>query len=331
MDAGPRQADFRRNEDLERLLQELNGMLAPAAAARPGRPTAPRHPTVLIMGSARSGTTLMLQWLAASGLFAYPSNLIARFYGAPYVGGLIQRMLCDPALGFRDEFAEVRPYDYSAAFRSDLGKTSGLTAPNVFWYFWRQHFRFDEYSRLADGDADPAAFRAGLADLEAALRRPVVMKGMIANWEIPRLDAILDRVVFLYVRRNPVYVAQSVLQSRERFFGDRRRWWSFKLPEYPRLAALPPLEQVAGQVCLTQRAVEEGLSRVAPSRQLSVDYEAFCRDPAAVHRALVARMAEQGCSLPADYLGPEQLESGNRRRLPEDEFDELQRHCAAYG
>ncbi|GAH14530.1 unnamed protein product, partial [marine sediment metagenome] len=28
----------------------------------------------------------MMQWLASTEMFAYPSNLLSRFYGSPYIG-----------------------------------------------------------------------------------------------------------------------------------------------------------------------------------------------------------------------------------------------------
>ena len=37
---------------------------------------------VLVVGGPRSGSTVMMQWLASSGVFAYPSNLLSRFYRA---------------------------------------------------------------------------------------------------------------------------------------------------------------------------------------------------------------------------------------------------------
>ena len=55
-----------------------------------------RFSKVFVVGALRSGTTLFTQWLATTGLTAYPTNLLSRFYGAPLVGAKIQQLLTDP-------------------------------------------------------------------------------------------------------------------------------------------------------------------------------------------------------------------------------------------
>src|SRR4249919_71291 len=142
-EADSRSAPMQRNPALERLLAELNDAL-PAAQAVLSVDTEDRHAKVFLLGAMRSGTTLYMQWLASTGQFAYPSNLLSRFYGAPLVGAKLQQLLTDPAYNFRNEILDFNaPLD----FRSENGKTTGALAPNEFWYFWRRFF-----PSLADGD-----------------------------------------------------------------------------------------------------------------------------------------------------------------------------------
>src|SRR5689334_1008692 len=84
---------FRRNSKLEELLRETNQLLAPSEAAAVADFRMPRFPVVLIVGAARSGSTVTMQWLAQTGTFAYPTNLLSRFYGAPSIGARIQQIL----------------------------------------------------------------------------------------------------------------------------------------------------------------------------------------------------------------------------------------------
>lgn len=325
-----RRGVYRRNPRLESLLDELNELLASAEDRILDRSGTPAFPVVLIVGVPRSGTTLFMQWLAQSGLFAYPSNLLARFYRAPYVGARIQQLLTDPDYAFRDEFADLLAT--AAGYRSDLGKTQGLLAPNEFWYFWRRFFPEPQEDWSAAARAPEAAtrFLKELAALENVFRRPVAMKAMIANWNIPALDALLERVVYVHVRRDPLYNAQSLLEARERFFGDRRRWYSFKPPQFLKLEALDPLEQVAGQVMLTRRAVDKGLEGIPGDRRLEVEYEAFCADPAAIFTALRRRLARQDFDMQAYYAGPEAFPVSNKWRLRDTDRLRLQAALDAY-
>ena len=296
-----RKAVHRKSDTLEELLAKVNGLLADSEARVLAGFRGPVHPVVLIVGAPRSGTTLLLQWLASTGKFAYPTNLLSRFYGAPYIGALIQEMLTKH--DFRGEIFDLRP---EIPFESRLGKTRGVLAPNEFWYFWRRFFHFGEIQKLTEEElrtVDVDTFLAEIAAVESVFAKPFAMKGMIAQWNLSFLDRSFPRVLFLHIRRRPLENARSLLDARRDYFGDERAWYSFKPPEYGDLTGLEPLEQVTAQVFWTNRAVEEGLAGVAPDRKLAVSYEDFCEDAAGVWKKLAEKLSSQGYD-PGSYAGP---------------------------
>ena len=316
-----RQKGYRRNEELETLLQELNEMLE--AAQRPvlARYAEPRYPVVLIVACARAGSTLLLQWLAGTGCFAYPTNLLSRFYGAPYIGARIQQLLTDSRYSFRDEFAD---YTSEVNFTSDLGKTRGILAPNEFWYFWRRFFHFGEIQTL-DDDAlqkvNAARFLSELAAWEAAFEKPILLKAHIINWIIPFIARTLKKVLFIHIDREPLYVAQSLLESRQKYFGTLEEWYSFRPPEYVSLKSLSPHAQVAGQVYATNAAISRGLSQVDERYWMRVRYEEFCQDPEQVLNTIQEKFLQQGLILHWHYRGPERFVCNNRLRLAAEEAE----------
>ena len=160
---------------------------------------------------------------------------------------------------------------------------------------------------------------AELAAVEAVFDKPLAMKGMILQLNIPFLSTILDKVLFLHIERHPFYTIQSLLESRIKFFGDRSRWYSVKPPEYDWLKDLDPIQQVCGQVYFTVKRINKGLDQLDPSRKLSIRYEQFCADPKSVFEEIVAKLAEQGLQLPGEYVGPSRFSHTNQVRLPEEE------------
>lgn len=324
---------FKRNPALEEHIEFLNNLLLPAETIA-DIPEKPQLPVILIMGNARSGTTLMSQWLAASEQFAYPSNLIARMHKNTYVAANIHRLLVDPLLNFRGEFSEIKPFDYDNSFQSDIGKTSGLAAPNVFWYFWRNYFPFGDISHLDDTQEsliDTEGFLRGLSGLEAGFGgRPVVMKGMIANWNIPLLDRMLPKVLFIHMKRSPYFNAQSILLARERFSGSRQDWWSFKPPEYDTLRKLSPIEQVAGQVYYTDKAVSDAGKTVDDARWLEIGYEQFCKHPKSFYDMIRAKIMRQSQYDIGSYRGPDHIPEHNRQKLTDPEMKELKHAYDSY-
>ncbi len=100
--------------------------------------------------------------------------------------------------------------------------------------------------------------------------------------ELDVLARTFPEARFLDLERDPYYVMQSLLEVRRRFRGDDTGWYSFKPPEYPRLAALSPHEQVAGQVLSIRRAIERQLAALPPERWTRITYRQLCERPAAV-------------------------------------------------
>ncbi|MET0050020.1 MAG: sulfotransferase [Candidatus Thiodiazotropha sp.] len=306
---------FQRNEELEMLLESLNSTLSQAEQVSLDNFTAPRYPLILIMGGPRSGTTLLLQWLAASGHFGYPSNLLARFYRAPRIGAMIQEMLLNPRYRYREDFADLQPYGYAHSFSSDLGKTEGLAAPNVFWYFWRRFFDFGERPFLDETkwqQANSRDFVRELAAMEAVFDKPFVMKGIIANWNVAQLNALFEHVLFIHVRREPAQQINSILKARERFRGDRKLWWGFKTPEFDSLEFDSAEAEIAAQIFFTRRALSQAFEQLPSERWLEVDYELFCENPAATYQQICERLERQRYSITDAYQGPEKYRNNNQ-------------------
>jgi hypothetical protein len=308
-----RRAPYERNRGLEDLLRDLSELLAPAERLALARQRERAWPVVLVIGPPRSGTTLAMQWLAASGAFGYPTNLLSRFYAAPAIGARVQELLTNPRYAFRDELAGLaREVD----FTSDLGKTRGALAPNEFWYFWRRFLPTVDIEPLGEraGEVDVSGLNAELAALADVFEKPLALKGLMLMYDLPAAAAFLPDAIFLHLERDPLFNAQSLLEARERFFGDRARWYSARPPEAAELERGSPFEQIAGQVVHTQRHIADGLRAVDPTRKLSVSYAGFCADPAATWSALGERLAARGCPLPG-YDGPPRFEATDTPRL----------------
>ncbi|MBE0505974.1 MAG: sulfotransferase [Marinospirillum sp.] len=312
--------NFSRVSDLEILLAELNENLATANEKYLDN-RIEQYSKIFIVGPLRSGTTLFTQWLANTGLVAYPTNLLSRFFGAPLVGAKIQQLLTDPRYNFRNEILD---FNSDISFSSDNGKTKGALAPNEFWYFWRRFLPFDELDYMPADELKQKANLAGLRDELNALanifEKPFAMKAMIMNQNIPELAEQFDKPLFIWVRRDPIFNIQSALEARKRQYGDINTWYSFKIKEYPHLKDLSPLESVAGQIAAINNSVERGIAELPNHKKLVVQYEDFCQRPEYYYNEISCRMIDQG-GVSADqvpkYTGETSFANTNRWRLEE--------------
>ena len=323
LDTPERKRAHRRNPELEQVLEQLNRALAPAGDARAAEYDLPRHPVVLVVGCPRSGTTLLMQWLAAAGCFSVPSNLVARFFRAPAIGALVERVLFDPVLDFR---GELRMDAGDADFESSLGKTRGPLQPSEFWYFWRRFFPPGQTARIDEAAlarVDGARFVRELAAWEAVRDHPLALKAMLLDWHLPLLAGLLERSLFLDVVREPFFNIQSLLAARREFFGDETQWYSLKPPEYGRLRTLDPVRQVAGQVRATRHAIDGGLAAIPADRRVRVDYERFCERPVETWTRLRQAISRLGHELPVEPPGPTRFDVHDHVHVDQRRADEI--------
>lgn len=300
-----RTKEFSRNVQLEDLLNDINMLLWISEKNILNHDDSMKFPLMLIMGPMRSGTTLFMQWIANTGLISYPTNLLSRFYQAPIIGAKIQLLLTDPQYNYRDELYELTN---NIKYISENGKTKGILAPNEFWYFWRRFLPDKDRDVWTDDDLtknmDIQTMKAEIKGLIDLYNKPFAAKGMLFNYNIPFLNSIFKKIVFVQVKRDPVNNIASVLNARKKQFGKDSVWYSFKIPEYELIKDFDPITQSAAQVYYINQAVSEGMSKIPLENKLIVQYEEFCANPKAIFCQLIDKL---GYNEHIDYVGVERF------------------------
>lgn len=308
-DVKERSQEFKRNVELEALLKEINTDLYPTERALLQQEIA-EYPVIFVMGALRSGSTLIVQWLASTGEFAYPSNMLSRFYMSPIIGSKIQRLLTDPKYNFRNE---IMDFDTNISFNSNNGKTRGALEPNEFWYFWRRFLPDDLRGYTSEDllkDIDIQTMRRELWGMAQVFGKPVALKGMICNYHIPFLNQVFPKAVFISMHRNMNSQVRSVLEARKRQYGSSEKWYSFLIPEYEELSKISvPEVQARRQIECINQAVAEGLETVPDDKKIQVKYEQFCQNPEYVYHEIQKKLEKQNFFISEDYNGKKSFEA----------------------
>jgi Sulfotransferase family len=276
-----RAAEFRKSEDDERFLLEVNRLLHNRELPL-YTDAAPEHPCLFVVGLPRSGTTLASQILAHGLEVGYVTNLAARFWLAPVHGLRLSRMV----LGRRPP----------GSFQSLYAATPDPGDIHEFGYFWREWLRKRTFQEIVDSpQLEQHIDWRGLRNVVAAMQREagsaMVFKNIHGGYHMRRLSEVLRAAVWLYVERDPCDVATSILDARTRYYGDRQAWWSYVPPEYPQLEKLPWDRQIAGQVSFLRRHYERQLSALPPQgTAVRVSFEELTGSPRDVVRAVADRV-----------------------------------------
>lgn len=317
-----RTANYRRNLQADRVLESLNEALAPLEQQLVSSFEAPRYPPIFIIGAPRSGTTLLSQLLITCFELGYINNVVARFWMAPYIGAWLASELQD---------FERPP---RIAFRSDLGATPEYEGPHEFGYFWSRWFRYDDTHQLSEEQVeaiDTRFFRQELAAVESVFDRPLVFKNVPAlSLQVGFLATALPQAVFIHCRRDTIYVAQSLLLSRLKYYGNKESWLSVKPKEYRWLKEQPYPEQIVGQIFYTLQRIEEACASLECSRFLNIDYENLCERPAEELERVVDLFVPTGYELLRRDSAVPDLSSTNKKMVDEGEFRRLEEACRRF-
>jgi hypothetical protein len=145
------------------------------------------------------------------------------------------------------------------------------------------------------------------------------------QFNIPFFSERIPFAFWFHIKREPIFVMQSILKARENYYGNRGCWLSAKPMEYKWLKDLDVYHQIAGQVYYTEKAIHEGMAKVPDKRKICVDYQSFCNDPKRYYELIVEKYDLSGCELPIRYSGEMKFQSSNAMHLCEQDINGLQR------
>lgn len=197
--------------DFERFLDDLNDAIIqmPEPTVKPDPPRSWQ-----IVGLPRSGSTVLYQLLAQTGLVGYPSNLMASFHRAPWVGAMLQRRL---TLQRATSVEKGAGSTTSASLASLAGRTPEPLDPHEFGYFWRRLCGHSRNSLTRDREPTPAAAAQHELDLVAQVfDAPVVYKNFLALSDAEDMRSRWRAPGFIAVKREPTDIAASLLSIRSR-------------------------------------------------------------------------------------------------------------------
>jgi len=320
-----RSVSYKRNEDLDQLLKELECLLNPVESVIEAVFNSPTLPPLFVVGNPRSGTTLFMQFLAGTGGFAVPSNLLSRFYYAPYIGAKIQQLLTDCRFDYKNELIDLK---MTADYSSNLGKTVGILAPSEFYHFWRRFLPNYDPEYLTETRCklvDRNGLQKGVAAIEHVFAKPFATKAVIIQYNLEMLNEIFSNSLILFLERCHIFIMQSILLARESFYENRNIWWSVKPKEYEMLKNMDIYHQIAGQVYYTEKSIKSSFCNIPEQNTIVVKYDELCNDPSSVYSKLMAKYHTLGVELDGKYTGPSSFNSSDQIRISRSELLQLEK------
>ncbi|MEM9722681.1 MAG: sulfotransferase [Bacteroidota bacterium] len=302
------------------MLKPLDWIFSPLEKKRLRKGLTSDLPLILILGGSRSGTTLLYQTLAGYLPVSYFNNLSAAFSKSPITGGMLFNRLLRKKKG---------------DFKNYYGSVAGFNGPNDGFHIWNRWFGMDRNHIPEDIP------EATLKDLEnfvstwnASFKKPLLNKNNRNSICIAAFEkALPNQVYYVVIKRNPVYVIQSLIQSREVVQGDKRVAWGLEVNgEKANATNLDDpyayVDEISEQVFAVNDFLREELKQVDPNRYVEISYEAFCKYPQDIVQNISQLIFGKEIS-PKNLKGLKPFRNTNSQKLGDEEFARIKNTVAS--
>ena len=266
-------------------------------------------PKIFVVGGSRSGTTIVYQTLAHYLPVSYFSNLSAAFPRSPIFATWVFSRFFKRFTGDSANF---------------FGSVRGINAPNDGFPILNRWFGEDR-NHVAEALSEEC--RSDMRRFFSAWHRKhpnaFLNKNNRNSILVKELAESFASAHFVEVRRDPVYVVQSLLNARKEVQGDSAFAWGLLSEDADSNSdRLSQIESVCRQVEAVERTMQQARSIVGPDQYWVIQYEEFCKDP----KHVIHRLGEKFFT-PDQWIdslsGLQSFQCTNKQTLPDPEFERV--------
>jgi len=208
-----------------------------------------KKPILFIVGAPRTGSTVLYQLLTSYLDVNYINNFIYLGRDNPFLSFLISQII----------FRNKREFEFSSSYGSTLRQ--GFQAPSEAGNLWKKWMPKDKYY-INETDIEQNKlyqFSRFFNAISNLTNRPTIIKNLYFCQRLRYLKATGLNCKFVFLRRNPVYTAQSIFIARKKNNINDTDWWSVEPYNYSNLKNLNIFEQISSQVYYIEKQIEDDL------------------------------------------------------------------------
>lgn len=201
------------------------------------------HQPIFIIGAPRTGSTILYQAITNLYDVLYIDNLVCMFHRNLFFGFWLSSKLYGKT-----------PHNN---FKSFHGRTKGYHSPSEcgqFWYRWLPKDRhFIDYD-----DITPKMVEEIRREITAVINyfdKPLIFKNLNAGQRLRLLYRCFPDAKFIFITRDPLQTAQSILKAKRRAGLCDNEFWSIMPPDVDELKALEWDEQIVKQIYFLEKQI----------------------------------------------------------------------------
>lgn|GEM_PF-3268179 len=213
-----------------------------------------------IVGSPRTGSTLLSQILLQAFDLGCQYNAVAKYYSVPLYG-----------------YSEIsEKLKEKNKLESFLGNTTGNLNAHEFGYFWQYWLNYTDHHEPTAEHLSTVAVNQLQHKLNAItnfLGKDLLIKNQVyINFIINWISNHITNSKFIFIYRDDFEVVESILYSRFIQYGRYDLWWSLRPAMYNEWSQLNPIDQVVNQVLYTNKKIRQQLSILDNKEYIIIRY-----------------------------------------------------------
>ncbi|NHM17553.1 sulfotransferase [Epibacterium mobile] len=216
---------------------------------------------VFIVGAPRTGSTVLYQMLSNNNDFLYIDNLASAFNRSLPFGIWLSQ------LAFKGKAHN--------SFQSKYGNTPFLHSPSESQSFWYRWFPKDrDFVEL--GDISPERIQDMQKTIVSIMehhKKDILFKNLACGQRIRVIHHAFPNAKFIFIKRDPVFTAQSLLLARRHLGIDDSTWWSVKPREFASINELPIHEKLIQQISLVEHQIATDLKNIPDKNKIEINYQ----------------------------------------------------------
>jgi len=242
----------------------------------------PDQSLVVIFSLPRGASTLFQQLVISSSDIGYISNLVAKFWRAPYIAAQLD--------------LDVRDPDYVSNFKSSYGNVVGAQEPHEWGWFWQHWLKLGEDETYCKDKnlIDGHGLRQKLGALQSVWQRPLLIDSIFALANYAILADIMPNILAVNVKRDSYYVCNSHINARIQRYGDLQEYYGHRPINIDEILAIEdPIEQIVAQVKATETENKQTLDGIEVNHIFQVGYKELVHQPQRVMDDFVAFLEKE--------------------------------------
>ena len=226
------------------------------------RPKLVEYPPIFIVGAPRTGSTVLYQSITNQADVLYIDNLVCLFFSNFLFGFWLSNSIFKQKAHncFQSEYGDTSNYGWHAP--SECGS---------FWYRWLPANRhFVDHNEIAIEDIEE--IKVEIAETSNYFKKSIIFKNLNAGQRLRMLVKAFPDAKFIFVRRDPLYTAQSIIKAKRKLKIPGNQFWSIMPPNVDELKKLDWHEQIVKQIYYIEKQIAEDLQLFPKQNVYEVNY-----------------------------------------------------------